>query len=380
MEIASFHEFSDSLHEAEADGTYGYDWYIITQTPKLNGEPGYVEKWAGSWIDVDRSNGKKVESWFVGQGRVALYYVDSYVLEAFIKPKDQKSDLSKVAIIKVDPVGINEEKIYTSEFGYDIGGTLGINRGAEGNKTTGGVSVSLSSGVNCRESVSFTVRDCNCLTYTGGKDNETRVKWEYTFKKPSGKYQKIEDVAKLSHSTFTPTNIWVWRIPTKYRQQFLTFTSSIQVNVASIITRYSGSQNAKIINSIPAVYSTEFKLPLPPLLCCEKQFLTFDKGGGASDVALRTEYDKLSISALDENNEPCDWVKVTHLQADTEESRLKIKVEPLENPTMDRKCKLIITGDNGGRKKAYQDGKQDLEEIQIVISQSENADGNLEIK
>lgn len=37
---------------------------------------------------------------------------------------------------------------------------------------------------------------------------------------------------------------------------------------------------------------------------------------------------------------------------------------------MDRNCKLIITGDNEGRKKAYQDGKQDLEEIQIVISQS----------
>lgn len=371
LSISSAHEFSDSMHSREADAENGYDWYFIRQMPKLNGEPGYDTHWAHTRQKV---NG---ESWYVGEGNVALYYVSSYTLESLItETGGNKNFISKIDTIKIEPVAINNEENHVSSFGYNIGGAFGIEGGKEDGSSGVKGSASLSWGVNFNESVSVSIKDCDCTAYTGGSDNESRVKWVYTFKKPNGKYQKIEGIANLAHSTFTPVNIWIWRIPTKHRNLFKTFRSSIQVNVSSIITRYSGSQSAKIIDSKPQSVSDTFDLPFPPLLCCEEQFLTFDREGGTKQLPIMTEYRKLDFSIIDENGEPCGWVKVKHLQAHTENSMLEISVEELSdtsNAFDNRSCRIIITGNNDSKTMSYQNTSQDLESIQVVISQLEKA-------
>ena len=365
--ISSAHEFSDSLHAREADAENGYDWYFIKQTPKLNGEPGYDEHYAHTRQKV---NG---ESWYVGEGKVALYYVSSYTLQSLItETGSNKNFLSKVDTIKIEPVAINNEETYVSGFGYNIGGAFGIEGGKEGGDSGVKGSASLSWGINFDESVSVAIRDCDCAAYTGGNDNESRVKWVYTFKRPKGKYQKIEGIPDLAHSTFTPENIWIWRIPTKHRNLFKTFQSSVQVNVSSIISRYSGSQSAKIINSGPQSVSDTFDLPFPPLLCCEEQFLTFDKDGGTKHLPIMTEYRKLDFSIIDEKGESCSWVNVKHLQAHTENSMLEISVEELSEAAKsfnNRNCRIIITGNNDNKTMSYQNTSQDLESIQVVVSQ-----------
>lgn len=367
LSISSAHEFSDSMHSREEDAENGYDWYFIRQMPKLNGEPGYDTHWAHTRQKVDG------ESWYVGEGNVALYYVSSYTLESLITKTDSNKDfISKIDTIKIEPVAINNEETHVSSFGYNLGGAFGIEGGKEDGQSGVKGSASLSWGIDFNESVSVSIRDCDCTAYTGGNDNESRVKWVYSFKKPKGKYQKIEGIANLAHSTFTPVNIWIWRVPTKHRNLFKTFCSSVQVNVSSIITRYSGSQSAKIINSKPQSVSDTFDLPFPPLLCCEEQFLTFDREGGTKQIPIMTEYRNLVFSIIDENGEPCSWVKAKHLQAHTENSMLEISVEELSgtsNAFDNRNCRIIITGNNDSKTMSYQNTSQDLESIQVVVSQ-----------
>lgn len=248
LSISSAHEFSDSMHSREEDAENGYVWYFIRQMPKLNGGPGYDTHWVHTRQKVDG------ESWYVGEGNVALYYVSSYTLESLITKTDRNKDfISKIDTIKIEPVAINNEETHVSSFGYNLCGAFGIEGGKEDGQSGVKGSASLSWGIDFNES---------------------------------------------------PVNIWIWRVPTKHRNLFKTFCSSVQVNVSSIITR-------------------------------------------------------------------C-WVKAKHLQAHTENSMLEISVEELSgtsNAFDNRNCRIIITGNNDSKTMSYQNTSQDLESIQVVVSQ-----------
>ena len=117
----------------------------IKQNPILNGSPGYDAHWAGTRQKVDG------ESWYVGQGPVNLYYVDSYTLESLFElDKTDKDKLSFVDTIKVEPVAINNEETHTSDFGFSIGEAIGTKGGKDGAKGT----VSLNWGLSFNESIS----------------------------------------------------------------------------------------------------------------------------------------------------------------------------------------------------------------------------------
>ena len=310
------------------------------------------------------------ENWYVGQGRVALYYVDSYTLEAHMIGDDKA--LQYVKRIQFEPEAINNEEVHTSSFGFNIGGSLGFSGGKASGDIQALGSVGLTGGITVNDEVAVTVRDCNCTAYTGGA-NPTSIKWIYDFKNPHGKFQKIEGVPDLAHSTFSPVDYWVWRIPTKYRQKFKSFMTSVQVNVASIITRYSGSQPAKIINSKPESVDFSVDLPYPPLLCTEVQFVQVDKAGGTKQIPLMTEYKDLRIEIRDiESGEACDWVEVKQLHSHTEHSVLEITIDSMDlqgedNPS--RNCEIIVSGNNQGQLLSYQKNEEDIESIQIIVSQ-----------
>ena len=87
-----------------------------------------------------------------------------------------------------------------------------------------------------------------------------------------------------------------------------------------------------------------------------------------------TEYNSLKITILDDDDKPCNWVKVKHLRAHTEKSMLEISADTLPDVTEgldNRNCRIIISGDNGNEKLDYQNSKQDSETIEIVVSQLE---------
>lgn len=78
----------------------GEDCFFIQQYGVLNGAPGYDKHWAGTRIDV---NG---ESWYVGQGDVALNYADYYKMTNYITPLTDV-DTNDIVLLYTAPQAIN---------------------------------------------------------------------------------------------------------------------------------------------------------------------------------------------------------------------------------------------------------------------------------
>ncbi|MEJ8736008.1 hypothetical protein WKT02_00985 [Erysipelotrichaceae bacterium HCN-30851] len=363
FEISAVHEFADSLHEVGEEGKYGYDWYFIKQAPLLNGAPGYDFHWAGTrqvvWTK-QKNNTQKQESWYIGQGEVALNYVSAYTMESFFPVSP-----NVVTLHEVKPTALNETREQTISNSTSIGGAFSGGVSSE-NGLHGEGQASLNWGLNFQESETTIIYDCTCKSYTDG----SKVKWEYTFRKPDYHYQRIKNVPELSHSTFNPVNLWIWRVPTKYRKDITSFKSIITIDVSSIITRYSGSQPAKVIPALSDSVSFDIPLPVPPLLSCQTDYISVDRNGGTKNVAIMTEYENLKITF--DGKTSCDWIKVNHLRAHTEKSVLEITVNALEEAQGNRSCTIKVSGDNGGKVLSYQRSSEVKESIELVVSQSKD--------
>lgn len=193
---------------------------------------------------------------------------------------------------------------------------------------------------------------------------------EVYFYKPTISYQKLKHIAELSHSTFNPVNLWIWRVPTSMRHQVKSFTSEITVEVSSIIARYSGSQPAKVIPDDSATTSFNIDLPTPDLLSCERGFISIDGSGGTKTVAIMSEYENLVFSF--DGNPSCDWVHVEHKQGHTENFILLISVEEMDKVTKKRDCTIKIIGNNTSAKKGFQGDSDITESIELVVTQAHN--------
>lgn len=319
--ITSFHSFSPLLSD------YGYDWFFVTQDCFLNGANDYVKEWAGTRRNVEGT------SWYVGQGEVCLNYVDSYQLKSYIHNADQY----QIVVMDVNPISENSTTSCTSGIEFTLGGQIGFEAGKE-SKGNG----SFSTGVSLSESYSFDIRDCTVRNNTGVSGNNSSVEWIYSFRRArkntsAGKWQRLIDPADLSHSTFTPTNLWIWKIPTKYREVIKSFTTDMTVNTINTITRNSGSADCKHVEGRSECYTQKIDFSYPPLLIADVKEVKMDKQAGTFEIHLTSEMkldiskgpdsDWFTIDSSFEENITHLWVTVKELPENLTSRKSVIKIE-----------------------------------------------------
>ena len=103
------------------------------------------------------------------------------------------------------------------------------------------------------------------------------------------KWQHLFQPAKLAYSTFSPINIWIWKIPTSKREQFKEFQTEVSLNIMNTISRYSGSQSPKHIPTKTTPHTIKTSLPLPPLLSTDKNTIEFSNEGGMKKLLLASQ-------------------------------------------------------------------------------------------
>lgn len=338
--VTAIHQFADVSCTAGTEAEHGYDWYIVEQKPDLNGAPGYSRYNPGTNVKIDN------KEYYVGQGKCVRYFVKKYAMRSYIASAGNNDKM--VSLEKKMPDAINNVKTYTQSFGWNISGSLGFEGGAAGGAITALCSGSLVGGVSASESVSFQVADCTCASYTAENNNPSSVRWEYTFRDAEGSWKNIDDAPMLSRSTFSPENIWVWRVPTKEREKYLEMKSEISVHVRSMHTRNSGSlMNPKIRDSNVETFTHTIKLPKAKLLCCESEFITFDGKGGTRRLALLSEYTSLTTDIEYQDKNETGWLDVKILRTHTRNIVLEISADILPDTTDkldNRTCLITITG------------------------------------
>lgn len=104
----------------------GEDWFFIQQYGILNGSGGYQKYWAGT-----RVNG---ESWYVGEGEVALNYIDYYRMSNDILHSDS-SFSTDVKLLYAEPQAINGVTSCTISESQSITGIVEFEGGATGGNT-----------------------------------------------------------------------------------------------------------------------------------------------------------------------------------------------------------------------------------------------------
>lgn len=342
--ITSFHSFSSAKDDA------GYDWFFVTQDCFLNGSNGYNKFWAGTNVTVEEEN------WYVGQGEVCLNYVDSCRMESYIDSANEYG----VNIMDVSPVALNNVTTCTSGIEFSIGGQIGFEAGKEG-KATG----SFSTGVSLSESYTFNIFDCTIKNDSGRKDNNSLVAWDYSFRRArkntsAGNWQRLIDPADLSHSTFTPTNLWIWKIPTKYRDQVTSFVTKMRVNTINTISRYSGSQDCMHVGGKGEEFSNQIPLTYPPLLIANKEEINLDKQAGSTELQISSEEE---LTILKGNN--ADWFDFEY-SFENNITKVWITVKELPENIKSRSSKIIII------QRMELGGKKHLDELTIPITQVQN--------
>lgn len=317
--ITSCHAFKGTM----LDG--GDDWYYICQYCLLNGAANYEKYWGRTRVKVNGT------SWYVGQGEVALHYVDYYEMEQYFTGDGKPYDAS---LMYVTPVAINATTHYSETTSFNLGGTLGFAVGdkneVNGNMTLGG---SFTSGI------SFDVQDVTCKNQASGR-NSSSVKWRYDFarakKQGANHPQTLQGPGDLSHSTFTPTNVWIWKVPTSQRKNCNSFISELTMKEISTITRYSGSQSAKHVGQQGKTEAKTIHLPKPPLLAADQRFLTFGGEKETKIVRVAAQGDwHIQVST------EAGWCHVTPDHGNGEESYLNITCDSIKNVEQ-RETKLLL--------------------------------------
>ena len=322
--------FMVSCHAFECESSNdGEDWHFIQQHGILNGENGYSKYWAGTRVKVND------KSWYVGEGEVCLNYVDYYQMTNTPNfTSDQDDEENSIRLVYAEPQAINGETKHTISESISLSGSIGFEAGLDSSGGTGKGSGSLAMGAGFDSSYEFTVQDCSCRGISLSEGTAS-AGWQYTFKRASqnrsaGKWQRLHDPAELSKSVFSPTNSWVWVIPTKNRDSYKSFTSQFKIGVMNTISRYSGSQSPKHIPQVlqKDTISFDVTLHLPPLLVVEQHELLFSKDAGTKKIHIASHGGwKVEKPA------GVDWMRVSPESSPSEQSIIRVTVDQLSSGT-----------------------------------------------
>ena len=352
-----YYMYSCHVYDGDAS-TGGEDWFFIQQYGILNGAPGYDKHWAGTRINV---NG---ESWYVGQGDVALNYVDYYKMTNYINTQNNV-DTKEIVLIYAEPQAINGVTSYTISESESISGTIGFEGGKDGGAATLKGNGFLSIGAGFESSYSFEVADCTCEGRSLEGEHPATAAWKYTFKRAQqnrsiGKWQHLHDPAKLATSVFSPLNTWIWKFPTDKRDVYKQFESVFEIGIMNTISRYSGSQSPKDITG-DSNGSEKFTITLkmPPLLCVNKRVFLFSNECSSQTLEIACQ-GSWSLQVEDAND---TWVSVSETEGKGQSTKVYITVDKLEGAS-ERSAILQVT-----RIKDKEDPTED-ELIQIKVFQS----------
>ena len=260
--VVAVHNFAGS---GETDGK---DWYYIHQENIHDGSgAGYTfERECCYWYS--RIDGDK---YWVGGGDVCDCYIESF----YVENKLMNGDDSKVVLSEPKPEAINAETTHSTTTSHSFGASVSggfEEKGAKGD-------VGLSYGYSCSDSKQFTTLDVNVALETNQK-----VAWRYEYKRPerSSPWYNLTHPAELSHSTYTPHQMWTWAVDTSERGRHDSYAITFKPRRAGVYTRNSGSLEPRHITQEGEV-TLNVALRQPPLLAFEVNALTFDRDGNPTN-------------------------------------------------------------------------------------------------
>ncbi|MEG1910913.1 MAG: BACON domain-containing protein [Cloacibacillus sp.] len=277
--IVACHKFED-----ESSATGGTDYYYIEQRGILDSSGNYVKKWAG-WKYTCRLDGK---TYRVFQGEVADNYIKKY---------EMKNTFNAVPIgLAIErnpsPTASNHDNTTTSTMGWNVGGGMS---GGYTSANGGGwnLSGSLSFGYSCSDTETFNTKDVE-PSLSGLNNSGTVLNWSYDFTAArqngrAGKWQRLYDGAVLGHTTFTPTNMWIWSVPTSERTKYESFNVNFIPTAESVITRNSGSISPRIITKTGEGTTLTVNFPKPPLLAIENNNVSFGNAPESKIVRIGSQ-------------------------------------------------------------------------------------------
>lgn len=340
--IISAHKYMGN----ENDG--GEDWFFIQQHGVLNGKNGYDHQWAGT---NQRINGEK---YYVGEGEVCLNYVDYYYMQNYIQPAEGENDV-EVDLIYAQPEAINNKTTYTIAESVSMSGAVGFEGGVDGDHPKAVGSGSFSIGAGFDASYSFDVPDCTCEGASlDVKDASAAWKYSFARAKQNRKafhWQELHEPALLSRSAFSPWNAWVWKFPTKRRDDYKSFQSLFRIAVMNTISRYSGSQSPKHIYSTftqndethdYAQTSFEVMLQMPPLLGVSTQDILLSKEAQTTSMEIISQ-GKWTLCKQDAK---ANWLRLSETSGTGGACSIKLSVDECTDKK-ERFTLLKLTKENG---------------------------------
>lgn len=265
-------------------------YYYIEQRGILDGSKHYEKKLAG-YKYKSSLDGKEYR---VLQGEVVDDYIKTY--EITNKMTNTPTGLSLEG--QPSPTAPNRDNTTTSSIGWNIG--AGVSGGYKGGDSGGAeVSGTLSFGYSCTSTKTFNTKDVE-PSLTNLNNDGSELKWTYKFLSPqqnrkAGKWQRLYDGAALGHSTFTPTNMWLWSIPTSQRDKGNSFEVTFLPTGESKLTRNSGSISPRTITKTDTTTKTDggtkltVNLPQPPLLAVETDTVSFGNAAESKTVRIGSQ-------------------------------------------------------------------------------------------
>lgn len=316
----------------------GEDWFFIQQHGILNGAGGYNKYWAGTRVRVND------ESWYVGQGEVALNYVDYYrMVNKIALPTDSNEESENdINLLYAEPQAINGVTAYTISESQSIAGTVGFEAGVDGGSPAIKGNGSISAGAGFESSYTFEVQDCSCMGESLNNGTAS-AGWKYSFKRAkqnreAGKWQRLHDPALLSVSAFSPVNTWIWKFPTEKRDSYKQFNSMLEVGIMNTISRYSGSQSPKDIRgNSSASKSFLVTLHMPPLLGVDQRELLFSKESCTKTIKVASQG---KWKLIDESSNT--WVHISNSEGSGKCTNVYITVDELKEGK-ERSTVLMLT-------------------------------------
>ncbi len=338
--------------EDEDDG--GEDWFFIQQHGVLNGKNGYEYKWAGT---NQKINGEK---YYVGDGEVCLNYVDHYFMQNYIQPAEDESTV-EVDLMYAQPEAINNKTTYTIKESVSIGGAVGFEGGIDGGNPKAVGNGSFSMGAGFDSSYSFDVPDCTCEGASlDVQDASAAWKYSFTRAKQNRKafhWQELHEPALLSRSAFSPWNAWVWKFPTKRRNDYKSFQSLFRIAIMNTISRYSGSQSPKHIYSKftqdnkthdYAETCFEVMLHMPPLLGVNTQDILLSKEAQTTSMEIISQ----GSWTLSKQDAKADWIRMSESSGAGGTCKIKLSVDECSDEK--ERCVLLrLSKDRGAGTDEY---------------------------
>jgi hypothetical protein len=325
--ITALHVFDDGT---SPDG--GSDWFFIREDNQFDGNNGYVRKLVPrgfSYSCIINS-----ESLYCNDGEVA----DNFIENVKVKHWLDATNVDDVVLTDTQPVTINGSTTTSQTVGFNIDGPLTggyQGKGPDQDKAPGSFGRgSFSGGLSVSETRSFSTPDVSAQMTTGDPNVPS---WEYRYAIPhKTDSQRLQGGATLAWTTYTPQQVWIWRIPTNSRSDIKRFYLSYDVTRGAVIaydTGTIGADDAKHITGDESSAGMAVNFPYPPLLAFEKTTIVLGREESSDSTAVRAQGDWSYTVSGD-----VDWIRSTRAP----DGRLYVGV--LENTTgRNRTGEIILT-------------------------------------